>query len=147
MENASPGGTGADQEVWKPDQHHTVPTTNTQAATRAIEAGLVYLPHPTDLTFILHQRLDLPERIWLAISSLLSLPPDDAEELAECVLCDLRAGPPLVTFWSVRDDARDWAIFASPAELRAYMAACWQRLPDRDRGGFLRTLRQKRRAA
>jgi len=146
MQNARRSGAGAAQ-AQKPGRHHTAPTTNTQAAVRAIGAGLVYLPHPTDLAFILHQRLDLPERIWLAISSLLSLPPDDAEELAECVLCDLRAGPPLVTFWSVRDDAREWAMFASPAELRAYMAACWQRLSEADRKGFLRAARPKRRAA
>ena len=92
---------------------------DTQAAARTIEAGLICLPDACGMAAILRRRLDLPERIWLATSSLLSLPPDDAEELAECVLCDLRAGPPLVTFWSVRDDARDWAIFASPAELRA----------------------------
>ncbi len=147
MENPAQGGVSECHACRLDTPDDTRESHDPQAAVRAIGAGLVYLPHPTDLAFILHQRLDLPERIWLAISSLLSLPPDDAEELAECVLCDLRAGPPLVTFWSVRDDARDWAIFASPAELRAYMAACWQRLPDRDRGGFLRTLRQKRRAA
>ena len=66
-----------------------------KAAARAIEAGLVCLPDACDMAFILRRRLDLPERIWLAISSLLSLPPDLAEELAAATLHDLRAARPI----------------------------------------------------
>ena len=146
MQNARRSGAGAAQ-AQKPGRHHTAPTTNTQAAVRAIGAGLVYLPHPTDLTFILHQRLDLPERIWLAISSLLSMPPDDAEELAEAALHDLRVGEPVPPFDELRTEARDWAAFASPGELKAYLGAIWGRLPEAERQGFLRAARPKRRAA
>ncbi len=116
----------------------TPPAHNPQAAVIGIEAGLVYLPHPTDTSLILRCRLDLPERIWLAISSLLSLPPDTAEELAEAALCDLRAGPPTVWFWSLRDEARDWAFFASRAERCHYLAAAWGQISPDDRRRFLR---------
>ena len=108
------------------------------AAVRAIDAGLVSLPHPNDMAFILRRRLGLPERIWLAISSLLALPPDDAEELAEAALHDLRAGPPTVWFWSLPDEAREWALFASRAERCWYLAAIWEKLSDDDRGRFIR---------
>jgi len=83
----------------------------------------------------------------LAASAILALPPDAAEQLAGAVLHDLRAGPPVPPFLSVRDEARDWAMFASPAELRAYLAASWSRLPDSDRRGFMRAVRQKKRMA
>ncbi len=116
----------------------TPPAHNPQAAVIGIEAGLVYLPHPTDTSLILRCRLDLPERIWLAISSLLSLPPDTAEEVAEAVLHDLRAGPPMVTFLSLRDEAREWALFASRAERCWYFAAIWDKLSDDDRSRFMR---------
>ena len=147
MENPAQGGVSECRTGWLDTPDDTRPILDLQAAGRAIEAGLVCLPDACDLAVILRRRLDLPERIWLAASSLLSLPPDEAEELSEAALHDLRAGPPTVWFWSLRDEARDWALFASRAELRAYMAACWQRLPDRDRSGFLRTVRKKRRTA
>ena len=114
-------------------------------------AGEPGYPSPGELAaglaMVVRARLGPCERLGFASAGMLSLDRGDAEELAEAALHDLRAGPPTVWFWSLRDEARDWALFASRAELRAYMAACWQRLPDRDRGGFLRTVRQKRRAA
>jgi len=116
----------------------TRPAHNPQAACRAIEAGLVCLPDACDMAAILRRRLDLRERIWLAASVVLSLPPDTAEELAEAALCDLRAGPPPVMFWSLRDEARDWAFFASRAERCHYLAAAWGQISPDDRRRFLR---------
>ena len=110
----------------------------TPTAVRAIEAGLLSLPHPNDMAFILSSRLGLPERIWLAISSLLALPPDTAEELADAVLHDLRAGPPTVWFWSLRDEAREWAMLASRAERCWYLAAIWEKLSEDDKCTFMR---------
>ena len=114
-------------------------------------AGEPGYPSPGELAaglaMVLRARLGPCERLGFASAGMLSLDRDDAEELAEATLHDLRAGPPVPPFLDMREDARDWATFASPAELRAYMAACWQRLPDRDRGGFLHTARRKRRAA
>ena len=123
------------------------PKIDPQAAARAIGAGLICLPDACDMAFILRRRLGLPERIWLAISSLLALPPDDAEELAEAALHDLRAGPPIPPFMSIRDAAMSWATFASRGELRAYLGAIWGRLPDAERTSFLGAARPKRRAA
>ena len=138
MENPAQGGVSECHACRLDTPDDTRESHDPQAAVRAIGAGLVYLPHPTDLAFILHQRLDLPERIWLAISSLLSLPPDEAEEVAEATLHDLRAGPPVVWFWSLRDEARDWAFFASRAERCHYLAAAWGQISPDDRRRFLR---------
>ncbi len=138
MENPAQGGVSECRSGKLDNPDDTRPTFDTQAAARAIEAGLVCLPDACDLAVILRRRLDLPERIWLAASSLLALPPDTAEELAEAVLHDLRAGPPLVTFWSVRDEARDWAFFASRGERCHYLAAAWGEISPDDRRRFLR---------
>jgi len=147
MENPAMGGALQRHASRRDTQEYTRTAKDPQAAGRAISAGLVCLADACDMAFILRRRLDLPERIWLAASAMMSLPPDDVEVLAEAVLHDLRAGPPTVTFWSVRDEARDWATFASPGELRTYLTACWHRLPDRDRRGFLRAARSKARAS
>ena len=114
-------------------------------------AGEPGYPSPGELAaglaMVVRARLGPRERLGFAIAGMLSLDRAVAEKLAEAILHDLRSGPPVPPFLDMREDARSWATFASPAELRAYMAACWQRLPDRDRGGFLRTVRHKRRAA
>ena len=109
-----------------------------QAAVRAIGAGLICLPDACDTAFILRRRLGLPERIWLTTSALLSLPPDEAEALAEAALHDLRSGPPMVTFWSLKDEALSWAMFASRAERCHYLAAAWGEICPDDRRRFLR---------
>ena len=80
-------------------------------------------------------------------AALRSLPPDAAEELAETTLHDLREGVPVPPFFSLRDEARNWASLASPGELKAYLSAIWGRLPEAERQGFLRAVRPKRRAA
>jgi hypothetical protein len=137
-ETAAPDGTGNGGEVRK---HHTNNANrnahNQQAACRAIEAGLVALPDACNLAAILRP-LDHAQRLWLTAGCMWSLPPDTAEELAEAALSDLRAGPPPVTFWSLRDEASEWALFASRAERCHYLAAIWGQLSDDDRGRFLR---------
>ncbi len=80
-------------------------------------------------------------------AALRSLAPDVAEELAEAALADLREGVPVPPFFSLRDEARNWASLASPGELKAYLGAIWGRLPEAERQGFLRAARPKRRAA
>jgi len=140
-------GAGADLRFGQPGQHSTAPKCEIQAAARAIGAGLLILPDAMDMSRILRRSLDRPQGLWLAASAIMALPADIAEELAEATLHDLRAGPPTPPFDGLRNEARGWASFASPGEVKAYFAACWQRLPDRDRRGFLRAVRQKRRAA
>ena len=83
----------------------------------------------------------------LASAGMLSLDRDTAEELAEAALCDLRTGSPIPPFTTLREEARDWATFASRGELRAYLGAIWNRLPGAERASFLNAVRPKRTAA
>jgi len=90
---------------------------------------------------------DTARQVADVAAALRSLPPDAAEELAEAVLADLRTGEPIPPFTSLRDEARDWATFASPGELKTYFSAIWNRLPEAERTRFLSAVRPKRRAA
>ena len=90
---------------------------------------------------------DCKDETQRVAAALRSLPPDAAEELAETTLHDLREGVPVPPFFSLRDEARNWASLASPGELKAYLGAIWGRLPEAERQGFLRAARPKRRAA
>jgi len=111
---------------------------NIHRAANAISVGLHLLPDARGLALILRARLGLERRLWLAAACLWSLEAETAEALAEATLNDLQCGPPGIPFLDVRNEARDWADWASPGELRAYMAACWNRLSDRDRQTFIR---------
>ena len=91
MENPASGGARECPSSRSDAPEYTRHTTDTQAACRAIEAGLVYLPDACEMAGILRRRLDLPERIWLGASALMALPPDTAEELAEATLTDVYA--------------------------------------------------------
>ena len=99
------------------------------------------------LASIFRKRFGPCERLTVASAAMMALDLDAAEELAEATLCDLRAGPPMVTFMDVREDGRDWARFASPGELKTYFGAIWNRLPGAERASFLSAVRPKRRAA
>jgi hypothetical protein len=139
-ETAAPAGTGNGGEGLAEHDNHNANRNahNQQAACRAIEAGLIALPDACDTAFILRRRLDLRERLWLAASSIMALPADTAEQLAEAVLHDLRAGPPAPPFMSIRDAAMSWAAFASRPEKCHYLAAIWDKLPDNDQTRFIR---------
>ena len=63
--------------------------------------------------------------------------PDDAAGLMVGILPQLGAGQPLPPLFSFMDEAKDWASFATVPELKAYIAAAWNRLPPSDRMGFL----------
>lgn len=82
---------GASQCLAACEAQNTPTDRAAQHAGRAIAAGLVCLPDARDLAGILRRRLDRPKRIWLAASSLMSLPPDAAETLAIATLTDLEA--------------------------------------------------------
>lgn len=111
---------------------------NIQRVAHAIGVALHILPEAGGLALIIRARLARGQRRWLASECLWSLDAETAEALAEAVLHDLRGGPPGVPFLDVHSEARDWASWASPGELRAYLAACWNRLSDRDRQAFMR---------
>ncbi len=65
----------------------------------------------------------------------------------QAALAYAHAGPPVPPFVEVREEARDWAAFASPGELRAYLSASWNRLPEVERARFLSAARPKQRRA
>ena len=92
----------------------------------------------TGLAHIIRARLVSSERLLVASAGMLSLGRNAAEELAEATLADLREGVPVPPFTGLRDEARDWASFASQGEVRAYLAACWNRLPKAERASFKR---------
>lgn len=93
------------------------------------------------LALMLRVYLGPIERLTLASAAMMALDAKDAERLAVAALGDLRRGPPLPPFTDLRAEARLWAEWASPAERRAYMAATWHLLPERDRLAFLRAAR------
>jgi hypothetical protein len=139
MKTPATGGGVLDSRSGEFDRaEFTLLTHQTQRAGRAIAAGLTCLPRPVDMGFILRCRLDLRQRIWLAASSMMALPADTAEQLSEAVLHDLRTGPPVPPFMSIREASMSWAAFASRAEACHYLAAIWGQLSDDDRGRFLR---------
>ena len=126
--------------------------STTAAALRLLPvAGEPGYPSPgkiaDGLAIILRAHLGPYERLTFASAALLSLDADTAEELAEATLADLREGVPVPPFSTLREEARDWAAFASPGELRAYLGACWNRLPEAERARFLSAVRPKRRVA
>lgn len=65
-------------------------------------------------------------------------PPDDRVPFLERLLDELRPGWPIPAFMGrVMAEARFWADMASRAELKAYAAACVERMPSDDRAAFL----------
>ena len=138
---------------------HITPKIDPQAAARAIRAALELVSTggqpgeltPTDLSLNLADELrpilEPGEKLVLAGASMMALSAAAAEELCEATLHDLRAGPPIPPLFGVRDGARDWAAFATFGELRAYLGAIWNRLPDAERTSFIAAVRPKRRAA
>ena len=119
----------------------------TKAAAVTLLHGLAELRYggdPTELVDevadVLCARLDPTERGWLLMTAAKAAEPANLDALAVAVVES--AGPPLPTLSDIRAEARDWAAWASGAELRAYLAACWHRLPDKDRATFLKAARK-----
>jgi len=108
-----------------------------QAAALATGNALSCAADPAELAIVLRARLPVTCRMRLALGALLSLSPDDAEELTAAVLHDLTAGEPEAPLFSYADEAQTWAYFASSRERRAYAAAIWRSLSDAEQGRFL----------
>jgi hypothetical protein len=62
---------------------------------------------------------------------------DDAVVILSAALADLSMGSPLPVFSSAMDDARWWASFAAPHEIKAYLLACFEVMRPEDRAAFL----------
>lgn len=93
--------------------------------------------------------------IWLALATVLkrlltahelrlllaalarAADPDDALEVFECAAPQWLSGGPLPVFDDIDSEARWWADMATVAELKAWLAAIFVRLPERERQAFL----------
>ena len=69
--------------------------------------------------------------------AIVKCDPHDAALIMEKALSDLTFGEPRPTLFSVMDDASWWADYATPAELKAYALACFNRLSATDQRAFL----------
>jgi hypothetical protein len=63
--------------------------------------------------------------------------PNDAMQIIDDYLANREEGPPPPALDAIEDSARWWASLASGPEIRAYLAACFVRLPARERAEFL----------
>ena len=97
------------------------------------------------LTLVLQARLSRFERGCLAAVVLDSVDDDPFWAILEALVPARCAGQPLPSFLDIEAEARWWADIASPVERRAWLTACFLRLPARDQKGFLAA--SKRRAA
>ena len=90
-----------------------------------------------DLATVLECRLTPYERCMLLVSVTKSCDPDDALEVFGQAASEWLCGPPLPVFDDIDADARWWADLATIPELKAWLAAVFVRLPERDRQEFL----------
>ena len=77
------------------------------------------------------------ERAWLLQVALDAAEPHDAMQIIDDYLAKIEEGPPLPALDAIEDSARWWTSLASLSEIRAYLAACFVRLPARQRAEFL----------
>lgn len=94
---------------------------------------------------------DLPQRqgrrrAAAILAAWLQLDDFEQRVFLDFALRQITAGMPLPIFVSAMRDARDWATFASPLELSAYVAAGFEAMSDRRKADFLNHV-QRRAAA
>lgn len=63
--------------------------------------------------------------------------PTDAALILSDELERLRLGAPIPPLLNAMDEARDWASWATPLEVKAYALACYNAMPPKDQAGFL----------
>ena len=83
---------------------------------------------------------DAKERVLRVIVAFNALEADEQHLVAERLAEIMAAGEPGVAFPSARSAANEWAAWASPDELRAYIAASFARLPRHERKPALKAL-------
>lgn len=76
-------------------------------------------------------------RLHLLGVGLQICPTDAATTLCYAALSDWCAGRPGAPFWSIADDARDWAALARTQELKYYCAAIFNALSATDQKAFV----------
>ena len=87
-----------------------------------------------DFSIVARARLSIVERAGLAVASLRSLPDVLALDTAAAAIG--MAGDPLPPFLGGMEDARSWASWASPVELKAYALAAFEAMSAKDKAAF-----------
>lgn len=96
-------------------------------------------------SFVAAVRLSETERASLAFAALNALELDNAELTAAASIGS--AGIPLPAFLGEMRDARHWASYASPSELKAYALAAFEAMSPSDQAAFLRHISEVEIAA
>ena len=77
------------------------------------------------------------ERATTLCRAIAACEPEDATFILSGVLAELSAGAPPPALMGVMDEARTWADWASPIEIKAYALACFLRMPAKVQAEFL----------
>lgn len=71
------------------------------------------------------------------IDAVVACAPADRLIFLETIFEALRPGEPIPPFMSIMSEARGWASWASRAERKAYLWACWEHLAPADKAAFI----------
>lgn len=83
------------------------------------------------------RNLDREAKAHALIEAVLNCGRDDRLPFLEAIMEGLRNGAPQPLFGPIMAEANFWASWASRAELKAYCAASFAHLSDKDRDAFL----------
>lgn len=89
------------------------------------------------MALVLKLRLSRSERARLLSAAIKCAHPDDIKAVLVYALPDMLVGSPMPVLIEIGDDTRWWADLATLPELKAWLAACFVRLPHRDQQEFL----------
>ncbi|MCP4944163.1 MAG: hypothetical protein GY924_19580 [Planctomycetaceae bacterium] len=89
------------------------------------------------LKTVFKARLTVNERASIALMVLRSLDPGDVEKVVYAALTGTTAGQPIPPLMSAKQEANDWAAFATQLELKIYALACFEHLSEQNRVAFL----------
>ena len=100
-------------------------------------AALNTTEFPQDVADMFDRKLSDLGRLHLLGVGLQICPTDAAITLCHAALTDWCAGRPQAPFWSIPEDAKDWAALASLVERKHYAAAILNSSSAREKAGFL----------
>ena len=95
------------------------------------------------LVSVLRVRLTPFERACLAAVALEAAEDEEVSEILDAEVPWRFAITPLPAFLDPAAEARWWADTASPAELKAWLTACFLHLPTREQAGFLAAAKRR----
>ncbi len=85
----------------------------------------------------LEGRLSAAGALNLLAVAIRIAPRDEALELMLAAMHDFSSGPPLPSFVSIAEEAKDWAAFATLVERKNYAAAIFNTFSANERAAFL----------